>query len=363
MDARDECQMAGPGLNVRLFGAKGDDATDDTAAIQRAIDTAGEMQGAVWFPPGQYRCGTLQMRSHTALIGTPTWSYRRHGGTVLRLNDEKARCLLNLCGTVGVRVSGLALDGGNRGQDVHGIYLCAEGQTEEETLVIEHCRIAQFTGDGTHLENVFGFTVRNNLFYSNGGDGVMITHWDGWVHDNIMIGNGKFGFAARGANSAVTITANRIEWNRLGGILLESGTHYNVTGNFIDRSGGPGILLCGDPEASDQRWLPGTVAITGNVINRSGAHAEPGTPESCHLLLETVVGVACTGNVMCYGTNDDGTGQTSPSFGMVVQGLRNCAITGNTLHNAALRQVLLDQGGHDDATVISNNPGCVVASE
>ena len=295
MDSQDWRQMAGPGLNVRLFGAVGDDATDDTAAIQRAIDAAGEMQGAVWFPPGQYRCGMLQLRTHIALIGTPTWSYRGHGGTVLRLNDEKASCLLNLCGTVGAHVSGLALDGGRLGQDVHGIYLNGEKHEEEDSLVIENCRITSFTGDGAHLEKVWGFTVRFCLFHCNGGDGVMTSQWDGWVHDNIMIANGKYGYAARNANAAVTITANRIEWNRLGGILLESGTHYNVTGNFIDRSGGPGITLRGNPEANDQRWLPGTVAITGNIINRSGAQVEPGTPESSHLWLETVVGVACTG--------------------------------------------------------------------
>lgn len=360
MNPRDLSQLAGPGLNVRQFGAQGDDVTDDTAAIQQAIDAAAEMQGAVWFPPGQYRCGMLQMRNHVALLGTPTWSYRRHGGTVLRLGDEKASCLVNLCGTIGARVSGLALDGGNLGDGVHGIYLEGEGHDEEDSLVIENCRVTSFSGDGARLENVWGFTVRNNLFHCNRGDGVAITHWDGWVHDNIMIGNGKYGFAARGANAAVTITANRIEWNHLGGILLESGTHYNVTGNFIDRSGGPALLLHGAKDATDPRWMPGTIAITGNIFNRSGARVAPDTLESCHLWLENMLGIACTGNVFCYGTNDDGGGQASPSYGMVLRGLRNCVIAGNTLNNAALRQQILDLGEHDELTVIRDNPGNVL---
>ncbi|MHB9132662.1 MAG: right-handed parallel beta-helix repeat-containing protein [Armatimonadota bacterium] len=360
MDPLDLSQLAGPGLNVRQFGALGDDAADDTAAIQRAIEAAAEIQGAVWFPPGQYRSGMLQMRDGVGLVGSSNWSYRRQGGTVLRLCDEKASCLVNLCGAVGARVSGLALDGGLLGEGVHGIYLDGEGHTEEDTVVIEHCRVTQFTGDGAHLENVWGFIVRNNLFHCNRGDGVGITHWDGWVHDNIMIANGKFGFAARGANAAVTITGNRIEWNKLGGILLESGTHYNVTGNFIDRSGGPALLLQGAPDASDPRWMPGAIAITGNIFNRSGAQVDPGTPESCHMRLENMQGVACSGNVFCYGTNDDGGGQPSPSYAMVLRGLRNCTIIGNTLNNAALQQLIVDEGEHDEATVIRDNPGNVV---
>jgi hypothetical protein len=71
-------------------------------------------------------------------------------------------------------------------------------------------------------------------------------------------------------------------------------------------------------------------------------------------------GVSCTGNVCCYGTNDDGAGQPSPSYGMVLRGLRHCVIAGNTLHNAALQQLILDQGEHDDATVIRDNPGNVL---
>jgi hypothetical protein len=347
------------GLNVRTFGAKGDDATDDTAAIQAAIDAAAQTGEAVWFPPGVYRCGMLQAHDHTVLCGTPTWTYRRPGRTMLRLNDAAAPCLINLSGTIGARVNGLGLDGGGLGENIHGIFLAGSDHQEEVSLIIEHCRVSSFTGDGARLERVWGFTVRHNLFHCNAGDGVCITQWDGWVHDNIMIGNGKFGFAARGANAAVTITGNRIEWNTHGGILLESGTHYNVTGNFIDRSGGPALVLIGTSEI-DPRWLPGSVAITGNIFNRSGARVEPGTPESCHLRLEHAWGVACTGNVCCYGTNDDGAGQPSPSFGFILRDLQHCAITGNTLNNASLQALIVDNGGHED-TVIRDNPGCLVA--
>uniref|UniRef100_UPI0035CA2823 glycosyl hydrolase family 28-related protein n=1 Tax=uncultured Sphingomonas sp. TaxID=158754 RepID=UPI0035CA2823 len=51
--------------NVRTLGAKGDDATDDTAAIQRAIDT----HRTVYFPAGRYRVtDTLHLQPDTVLV-------------------------------------------------------------------------------------------------------------------------------------------------------------------------------------------------------------------------------------------------------------------------------------------------------
>jgi hypothetical protein len=52
--------------NVRDLGAKGDDTTDDTAAIQRAIDT----HRVLYFPAGFYRVSdTLKLKPDTVLIG------------------------------------------------------------------------------------------------------------------------------------------------------------------------------------------------------------------------------------------------------------------------------------------------------
>jgi hypothetical protein len=60
-------------FNVRTYGARGNGTTDDTAAIQAAIDAAG--QGTVYFPPGTYLYSTLTVNGgslgavKTSLIG------------------------------------------------------------------------------------------------------------------------------------------------------------------------------------------------------------------------------------------------------------------------------------------------------
>jgi len=57
-------------FSVREFGAVGDGKTDDTAAIQRAIDTAAGTGGVVYLPPGRYLvAGNLKVAKGVALKG------------------------------------------------------------------------------------------------------------------------------------------------------------------------------------------------------------------------------------------------------------------------------------------------------
>lgn len=60
----------GPVFDARSYGAMGDGATDDTAALQRAIDAAAGTGGSVLLDHGTYLSGTLTLRSHmTFFIG------------------------------------------------------------------------------------------------------------------------------------------------------------------------------------------------------------------------------------------------------------------------------------------------------
>jgi len=55
-------------ISVREFGATGDGSTLDTAAIQAAIDACTNQSGGrVYFPPGDYLTGTLQLKDNVTL--------------------------------------------------------------------------------------------------------------------------------------------------------------------------------------------------------------------------------------------------------------------------------------------------------
>lgn len=334
-------------INPRQFGAKGDGKTDDTKSIQSAIDLATARGGSVFLPPGIYQTAELHLRPNVALIGVPAWDYHRGGGSVLRLADPAASCLLNITGAFGATIEGLSLDGGKLGKSVHGVFLNKPDYgKQEDTFRIERSQIANFTGDGVRLTRAWCFSIRHSMIAYNAGDGISLRGWDGFLLDNWLSGNRGAGFAAREENASCTLTANRIEWNREG-VLIIGGDGYNITGNFFDRAGTRGLSIVGGEQ----------MTISGNFVKRSGKSATPDTHDSCQIYLEKSRGITCTTNNLQVGRDDNGEGAWSPAYGIVYKALENCIVTNNVLHDGALTELLLDLGGHGEGAIIKDNPG------
>jgi polygalacturonase len=53
--------------NVKSFGAKGDGVALDTKALQNAIDKVSGKGGTIYFPPGEYLIGSVQLKSNINL--------------------------------------------------------------------------------------------------------------------------------------------------------------------------------------------------------------------------------------------------------------------------------------------------------
>ena len=54
--------------NIRIFQAAGDGRTNDTAALQQAIDQVSRSNGTLVVPAGTYVIGTVELRSHMTLL-------------------------------------------------------------------------------------------------------------------------------------------------------------------------------------------------------------------------------------------------------------------------------------------------------
>jgi len=354
--ARGETGGTGALLDARKAGAKGDGKADDTKAIQRAVDTAARHGGAVFFPPGTYLSSEIQLRPGVALVGVPSWNYHTGGGTTLKLIDSKASCLLNITGAAGATIDGLALDGGDLGKGIHGIFLNKPDYgRHEDCFRVERCQVLRFTGDGLNLTRAWCFSVRHSMLAYNHGDGLRLRGWDGFLIDNWFSGNRRAGFAAREENASVTMTANRIEWNQEGNILIFGGNGYNITGNYLDRAGTSGIALL----ARSKGRFCQQMTLTGNYVYRSGKSAVPKTHESSQIRIAGGQGITCVGNAVHVGRDDGGRGKWSPSYGIVYGNLTNCVVANNVLHEGATVQPMVDLGGHGEGAIVRDNPGSV----
>ncbi|HEV2390763.1 MAG TPA: right-handed parallel beta-helix repeat-containing protein [Verrucomicrobiae bacterium] len=339
--------------NVVDFGAKGDGKTPDSEGIQKALDAAGAVSGTVYFPAGRYLCHDLRIHPHTTVLAEPQWGYRGEGGAMLLLDSDEADCLINITGAFGVHLRGLFLQG-RRGakKAIHGVFLNNDQKysPQEDSIVIDDCKIERFSGHGVHLLRIWVFIIRRSIMQGNKGCGVQITGWDGFVMDNQFSGNGSHGFGCDSVGATVMFTANRVEWNQGYGLYLCAGDAWNVTGNCFDRNWGAG--LC----ALRMR----TTTITGNVFRRCGkdssrlAEAE----RSCQVRLEECNGLSFVSNVCAAGRDDGGKGTYTPQFGFLLRKLSYCMISSNTLFEGYIKDMTADLGEHGAGHVFTNNVGC-----
>jgi hypothetical protein len=293
-------------------------------------------------------------------LGNPTWSFRKPGGSVLKLNDPAAACLIDLTKGQGATLNGLCLEGGLLGKDIHGLMVDNEeygGFEEENTFRVERCRINDFSGNGAHLRRVWCFSMRHNMISHNGGDGIWLQGWDGFFLDNWLTGNGRCGLGAYEKTAAITFTGNRVEWNHGAGIKICGGNHYNITGNYFDRQGGPGL------DIMDRDGYPSSqISAVSNTFFRNGKPSRCGNApyDSSQIRCRHARGVVLTSNiceVWMDDPNSDSEDASSPDYGIVVGELQESIIKNNTLFQGAKKEILVDQGGHGSQVVIKDNVG------
>ena len=356
-------------LDVREFGAVGDGVTDDTAAVQAAIDKGAKTGQAVYISPGRYSVGELTLYPGSTLRSEPQWGFKHEtiGAAVLVQRYEDQKCILNVSYANGAELDGLSLTGEYKPGGCCGI-LCdkpAFGKIED-AFRIEHCRVSAFSGHAVYLKRIWCFSIRHNMFCFSEGDGLRVLGWDGFISDNWFSANGGAGYSGEEDNCSVTMTGNRIEWNRGGGIVIEGGSHYNITGNYIDRSGkagiriAPAIVFDDDAQRLEPR-ISNTITITGNTIYRSGKYAIE-EDESCHVELNACAGVTMIGNSLCVGRDDKGKGEYSPKTAIILDSMVESVVSGNTMFISAIETLIDDRGNHKDL-ILKDNVGSLFPKE
>jgi parallel beta-helix repeat protein len=144
--------------------------------------------------------------------------------------------------------------------------------------------------------------------------------------------------------AASTITACRLEWSKLGGIVLYDSESIQIAGCSLDHNFGPGIML------TNCRAM----TVTGCLLRSNGVDRLDDM--SCHLRIENSHGISATGNSLFgyFDRKEHAFIAPTPFYGMVLRNLDASVITANALYQSASKQGVLDHGGHT-ASVISNN--------
>lgn len=238
-------------VSVKDFGAKGDGTTDDTAAIQAAVDSISF--GSIFFPPGEYKLtaeidiakangirlfGAGRMVTYVVLATNTQNGFNVAQDTSVVIEDMTITASAGLTKTAGaaIAVSGTSVATYNSG-------------SRFSNLIISLQR------NGIDLSSAGAFWIENCYFLSNISSGVIVRNSaNGDIGDG-LIAHCQFNSAdavgpgiAYSSGGALRVIGNKFWDHGTGGLILDllddgdTGGLF-VIGNSFDSQGGYGILL------------------------------------------------------------------------------------------------------------------------
>jgi uncharacterized secreted repeat protein (TIGR03808 family) len=283
------------GIDAARFGVRAGGESDQTQALQRAIDEAARAQQPLWLGLGRYRTGPLRLAPGLRIIGA-------NGETTLRLVQGPA--LFTAQGASDIVLQGLTLDG-------QGTKL----------------------GDGAlvSFNAVSSLTIADCVIVNAGGNAVVLTQCTGTVSGNTFRNSADNALFC--LDGKLAVRGNTIAKSGNGGIRIwQSAKRHDgsvIEGNTIEdtqaRAGGDGQ----NGNAINVYRAAG-VTVRGNVIRRAAFTAVRGNAAS-HIVIR---GNTCTelGEVAIYSEFD----------------FKDATILDNVIDTAAVGIAVtnMDQGGH-----------------
>lgn len=342
-------------VDVRAYGATGNGTTNDTTAIQNAINAC-PAGGTVYFPtpPGG------SWRTSTTLDVPPNITLRMEHGDTLHYTDAAASPnsikplstftagapVIHLRSKaitgratehVGARLINITIDGTATpiGGTIKGFRVI--GRVREATF--ENCTVFKISGNGFECvknpsDNLSPLSLRFRgcVTHDVGGDGFAFTEVpDTTVIDCNAEGSGQNGYRIAGLMNGIMIGC-RAEWSGQYGYYVTSG--YWGTGQG---SGGLNMLGClSDRNHYDGVYIDATGAaqlqFTGCIFRRDGYQG--GAPYAALRANGCNMPIVISNLCVYPGVHDDGTGNLSPYAGISSQNSSMVAMSSGYLHAA-----------------------------
>ena len=322
--------------DVRDFGAVGDGAADDTAAVQAAVDrVSADGGGYVYLPPGTYRLNAVCLRRGVCLYSERTWNPEDAGScgeTVLVPLDGSVRSVIALPEEENASLRNLCIDGQGLGTAVAGVASTVTDGVTGTSVRIENVCIRNCSGTGLDLSRHAIASVRGCRI-TGCSTGVRVVGWDQFFCDNVIAGNRGDGVVASGG-TAMSFCYNRVGWNDGCGLRFEGYGRVSVTGNTFDSNAGPGVYCSGSTN----------MALYANLLVRNGWSPRAGlTNGRCQISVNASSGINITENVLRAGA-DARTGGAEPDYGVIGDCMNTCVIRDNVWEKAGTRgRILTDE--------------------
>lgn len=371
-------------VNVKDHGAMGDDSTDDTAAIQAAIDVVGAYAapygGVVFFPRGIYRVSNLDV---TGLKNVRFVGESGAGGVVVQrgailradLQTVSGKAVFDLTSTLdtvleGIQITALTAAGAAPSIVPTFGFMLAEGTAgDSNRITMRNC-----TADGHFTKAAFGMRCMSNNHFehcsfmcrSTGG-------YAGYMGSGttVVFASEYKTITSTGATSGNTFT--NVEWHgrfddATAGdtVFLEDVRTFTFTGGLIDGSSATGgyIRAKGDCE---------NVTFIGQdyFASLGGTEANYGLNADASATLDGWQFIGCRINDLpATEFFHGGSGATAKGLSLI--GVHpSSTITGNLLYFAAKEQIVfgassgvsIAAGANRDiglGSAVSANPGQVI---
>ena len=128
-----------PWFDVKAYGAKGDGTTDDTAAIQAALNAIPSTGGIVYIPEGTYKIttGLVAAVADTRIVGA--------GALSSKITTTVAIRMLDSAGFDGLQVEQLWLDGGLAATNGVRLFKTGAVGTRCQKVSLRHVRITNMS--------------------------------------------------------------------------------------------------------------------------------------------------------------------------------------------------------------------------
>lgn len=188
-------------ISVKDFGAKGDGTTDDTTAIQNAINSFSN-GGSLFFPKGTYLSGALKIKSRVFLVGDGF-------GTILKAKQNISNHFITLdnanverCGIIDMVIDGNKSSQTGAYDLIHYDPTGGTWETNEQCYLFESLAIRNGKNHGIYLESVCRSNKFNNVdVYWCKGHGYYIKGSDNFFINSVAWGNSLNGFHNVGGNN------------------------------------------------------------------------------------------------------------------------------------------------------------------